>query len=165
MPGGEGKGSEWAQSLDKQTWWWMSLLPSESWLRRSPAGKFFQNWVNQKQCQQRLTSCGFCIDLKGNSLRQFHVSLENTTTSMMNLDICHMSCFRKNIWRGVGGRKRVSLKKIPFKIFSFFSVLKRHTITLSSKWSHSCLLKGNTKCLFIYFKRSFFGSHRWFTSI
>lgn len=79
---------------------------------------------------------------------------------MINLNICHMSCFRKKHLKR-GGRKEesVSKKKIPLKIFSFSSVLKRHTLTLSSsKWSHSYLLKGNTKCLFIYFKRSFFGS-------
>ena len=43
------------------------------------------------------------------------------------LRYCHMSCFRKNIWRGVGGRKRVSLKKNPFQnIFFLLSIEKAH---------------------------------------
>lgn len=61
----EGKSSEWVQSLDRQTWWWMSPLPREFWVRRSPTDKFFQNWITQKQCQQHLTSfVGFVLILK-----------------------------------------------------------------------------------------------------
>lgn len=75
----------------------------------------------------------------------------NTATSTINLDICHTNCFRKNIWRGVGGRKRGSLKW-PLSKYFLSSKYWKDTLSFFFQWSHSYLLRGNTKCLFIFLK-------------